>query len=329
MRKFFTGIFRIITITAICLAAFAFIIWAAVRQPNFGKYEFPDSPRTDKKTLRKHVDFLSSAVFPRNPRHAEQLNRAADYIRSELGLSRARVSEQTYIAEGKRYRNIIARLGPAKGRLIVIGAHYDVCGDTPGADDNASGVAGLLELARLLGGRSLSSPVELVAFSTEEPHFFGSDLMGSAVHARSLRTAGIEVAAMISLEMIGFYSEKQLDQNPILRLIYPGRGDFEVVVGRWDDRALAREIKKGMRGAGDLPVFSYSGPLAIGADLSDHRNYWTEGYPAVMVTDTAHLRNPNYHTEQDSAETLDYGRMATVVDGVFNAVVRLQSAMPR
>ena len=206
---------------------------------------------------------------------------------------------------------------------MVVGAHYDVCEDLPGADDNASGVAGVLELARLLDARVLRSPVELVAFSTEEPPYFRSPDMGSAVHARSLRAAGAEVRAMISLEMIGYFAPSQHHRALLLSLVYPHRGDFIAVVGRWADRGLVREAKKCIRGATAVPPVSYSGPVGVGADLSDHLNYWVAGFPAFMITDTAFLRNPNYHRASDTAVTLNYRRLAGVVDGVLSTVVHL------
>jgi Zn-dependent M28 family amino/carboxypeptidase len=323
IRKLFQSVLRIVFATAAFLAIIVLAMCLAIRQPNFGRYAFAAGSRADSKILRKHVDFLSQDVFPRNPQHPVNLNRAADYIKSALATAGSRISEQTYTAGGVQCRNIIARFGPSSGPLIVVGAHYDVYGDFPGADDNASGVAGLLELARLLSGSKLTSPVELVAFSTEEPPYFGGKEMGSAVHARSLREAGVDVEAMISLEMIGYYAKKQPNNGILLQILYPLTGDFVVVVGRWMDRSLAREIKKSFRGASDLPTYSYSGPISIGADRSDNRNFWSEGYPAVMVTDTADLRNSHYHTLGDIAETLDYGRMAGVVDGVFNAVIQV------
>jgi Zn-dependent M28 family amino/carboxypeptidase len=198
-----------------------------------------------------------------------------------------------------------------------------VYSELPGADDNASGAAGLLEAARLLASHTPDTPVELVAYSTEEPPFFRSPDMGSAIHASSLRESNTQVIAMIGLEMIGYFSEVQPALFTALRLLYPSTGDFIVVAGRWADRALIREVKKSMRGASALDVRSYCGPTDLGSDLSDHRNYWGDHSHAVMVTDTAFIRNPNYHSKADTPDTLDYSRMASVVDGVVNAVLTL------
>jgi Zn-dependent M28 family amino/carboxypeptidase len=218
---------------------------------------------------------------------------------------------------------VIAEFGPAGGDVLVVGAHYDAfveTGPLPGADDNASGTAGLLELARLLGTRRVDRPVILVAYANEEPPFFGSEAMGSAIHAESLAATGRRVRGMICLEMIGYFSPRQTWPNRLFALIYPSRGDFIGVAGGWSDRQLARDVKRAMLGA-NIDVVSFSGPRAT-SDASDHRNYWPHGWPAVMITDTAFLRNPNYHTNRDTAETLDYAKMAAVVDGVLNAVVQ-------
>ena len=320
---------RVALASLIALAAVFSGLVVLVRQPTFGSRSFSTGPRADAGTLARHVAILTGPACPRNPRNAQGLELAAAYIADNLARAGARVEEQRYRAGGTSCCNVLGQMGPAAGPVVVVGAHYDAAGDTPGADDNASGVAGLLELARLLGARSLAGPVLLVAFSTEEPPYFGGAEMGSAVHARSLRREDREVAAMLTLEMIGFFTAEQPSQAVLLDLAYPRRGDFVAVVGRWQDRAVAREVKRAFSGATPVPVVSWSGPASLGGDLSDHRNYWAEGYSAVMITDTAYLRNPNYHTGADTPETLDYASMAGVVDGVLAAVVDLATRAAR
>lgn len=149
--------------------------------------------------------------------------------------------------------------------------------------------------------------------------------MGSAVHARSLEGHSSTVRAMISLEMIGYFVDRQPSQSVLLDLLYPRDGRFIVLAGRWADRSLVRSAKKCFRGATSVRALSYSGPASLGTDLSDHRCYWAAGIPAFMVTDTAFMRNPNDHEPTDTADTLDYVRMAGVVDGVLNAVLHLAS----
>lgn len=171
----------------------------------------------------------------------------------------------------------------------------------------------------MLGSTSdLKQPVTLVAFANEEPPFFGSDQMGSAVHAENLRATGRDVRGMINLEMIGYFSAEQSWPNALFALIYPASGDFIGVVGGWRDRHLTRHVKRAIAGGDENRVVSFTGPHET-SDASDHRNYWRHGWPAVKVTDTAFLRNPNYHTAGDTADTLDYVRMARVVEGVFVA----------
>ncbi|HZG51707.1 MAG TPA: M28 family peptidase, partial [Pyrinomonadaceae bacterium] len=197
----------------------------------------------------------------------------------------------------------------------------------PGADDNASGVAGLIELAYLLGGTPPAVRVELVAFALEEPPYFRSPFMGSAVHAASLRAQGFAVRAMLSLEMIGYFSDQPDSQHyPVsfLKAFYPSQANFIAVVGKMDQGRTVRRIKKAMAEASPLPVYSINAPRSIpGVDFSDHLNYWNEGYDALMITDTAFYRNPHYHTSADTPDTLDYRRMASVVQGVYAAVLSL------
>lgn len=287
----------------------------------------PASPAADPDRLKAHVVKLSRELAPRDSGHVENLDRVAAYIRREFDKTSARVSEQPVTFERKSYRNVIASFGPEGGERFVVGAHYDAYGSFPGADDNASGVAGLLELARLLGAAEIKTRVDLVAFTLEEPPAFGSPGMGSVVHARSLRLAGIKLRTMICLEMIGCFSDEAGSQTfpmPILRLFYPGQGNFIAVTARLGETKLTRSLKTSMRAASGLPVRSINAPRSLlGVDLSDHASYWDAGYPAVMITDTAFYRNPRYHTAEDTPETLDYARMAEVVRGVFAAVVDL------
>lgn len=280
----------------------------------------------DPARLEAHVAKLVK-LSPRSFEEASNLARVASYIRGELERAGAAVSEQPVGFVGKSYRNILASFGPEAGGRIVVGAHYDACGPYPGADDNASGVAGLLELSRLLGDAKLGTRVDLVAFTLEEPPAFGSPLMGSAVHAASLKQAGVRVLAMICLEMIGCFRDEAGSQGfpvPVLRLLYPGEGNFIAVAGRLGGGGLTRGIKSSMRRASELPVRSVNGPRwMLGIDLSDHASYWNAGYPAVMITDTAFYRNPRYHEADDLPATLDYVRMAEVVRGVHAAVLDL------
>ena len=319
MRPILRSALRVLLATLASLALLLGLAAAAITQPTFGTVPAADGPKADPNRLRGHVELLTTAVSPRDANHPENLDRAAAYLRDHFSKTGARVREQTFEVRGRTYRNVIASFGPEKGPVLIVGAHYDSFGEfgaNPGADDNASGTAGLLELARLLDGHPLAHRIELVAYANEEPPYFGSSWMGSAVHARSLQ--GQEVEGMICLEMIGYFTDRQPAPAWLFSLLYPNRGDFIAVAGRWADRDLTRRVKRALRGA--LPAVSFTAPRSAGLDGSDQINYWDLGIPAVMVTDTSFVRNPHYHTPEDTAATLDYGRMARVVDGVLNAV---------
>ena len=278
-------------------------------------------PQVDPKRLEAHVKHLTVDLYPRSYDQLHNTDLAAQYIFNELEAAGGSVTVQDVSAPEAPYKNIVARFGPPSGPVVVIGAHYDTHGDTPGADDNASGIAGLLELARLLGRTTQARPIELVAYALEEPPYFRTEHMGSAWHARSLRATNQEVAFMLSLEMIGFFSDEPGSQNypvPAMSLLYSDRGDFIALVGKLSDFGPMRRIKALMTGATNLPVYSLNAPPRLqGVDYSDHLNYWHEGFPAFMVTDTAFFRNKNYHLASDTYETLDYGRMAKVVQAVY------------
>jgi hypothetical protein len=277
------------------------------------------APAVDPERLRTHVKTLTVDLYPRTG--AERLDAVAKYLRKTLG----RGEEQTFVVDGATYRNVVVSFGPENGERVVIGAHYDAANSLPGADDNASGVAGLLELAPMLAAAKLNARVDLVFWTLEEPPYFRTPSMGSVDHAKRLR--GAHVRGAISLEMIGYFSDAENSQHfpaPGMGLMYPTKGNFIAVVGRPADSALTATVKGAMRGATDLPVFSLNAPAAVqGIDWSDHRSYWAEGFTAVMITDTSYLRNDRYHTARDTFDTLDYARMAKVVEAAFAAVVAL------
>lgn len=317
----------------VSLLASIFLIVSAcalVTQPVI-KTQVPKPPSVSAERLEKHVRHLSETLYPRSHDQEANLNAAADYIKKELENAGITVTEQPFEVDGKVYRNLLAHFGPKEGEVIIVGAHYDSHGisgmevspetHTPGADDNASGVAGLIELAHLLQKNPPKHPILLVAYTLEEPPHFRTHQMGSAVHARSITEADVPVRFMISLEMIGFFSDQPNSQRypaKILHALYPDTGNFIAIIGRFADRSQTREIKKILSGAIDLPVYSMNAPTSVpGLDFSDHMNYWNENINAVMITDTAFFRNSNYHKPEDTAETLDYQRMAEVVQGVY------------
>ncbi len=295
-----------------------------VTQPLLGLQRRPSRTRADPSQLRTHVEALCS-LAPRTAADPDNLDRAADYICERFAAEGVDVSFQP--DETESYRNVVARLGPDTRERIVVGAHYDAAGPGIGADDNASGVAALLELARMLRSGDLPMRIELVAYTLEEPPFFRTRFMGSFMHADGLRRSGVVVRAMLSLEMIGFFSDAPGSQHYPLRameLLYPSKGDFIAVAGCLGQAGLVRRVKRAMAESATLRVRSINAPRFVpGVDFSDHLNYWDAGFPAVMVTDTAFYRNPNYHLATDTHETLDYTRMALVVEQVYGAVLAL------
>ena len=298
-----------------------FAVWLYIAQPTT-QQNHKSSVHVDATRLRTHVETLAKTYAPRNYRETGNLDSCADYIFHHLMQAGAEVERQDFTVERRRYVNVIGRFGKERTKQIIIGAHYDAVEGTPGADDNASGVAALIELAYLIGKSDLNKGVELVAYSLEEPPFFGTDMMGSTFHASRIGPRRIE--GVVVLEMIGCYDDRWGSQSypmALLSLFYPHQGNFIAVVGKPDQREFTRRVKVGMNGATDLPVYSLNAPEFLpGVDFSDHRNYWAHGINAVMITDTAFYRNKAYHNVSDTPDRLDYSRMAKVVAGVFEAL---------
>lgn len=301
-------------------------------QPWSGTIVVADLPRADAARLEADVRSLTERFHPRSGDHWQNLDRAADFIQRQLKATGARVEEQRFQVAGHTYRNFIAHFGPDDGQpLMVVGAHYDANGDqpsavgparyTPGADDNASGTAGLLELARMLGRQPPKRPVALAAYTLEESPYYDTPDMGSVHHAQALKAARRPVALMLSLEMIGYFSDAPDSQHfpvPGMGAIYPTVGNTIVVAGRPQEGLYTRRVKALMQGATSLAVYSINAPIALaGIDFSDHRSFWAEGYPALMITDSAFYRNERYHRGDDTADSLDYRRMADVVTAVY------------
>ena len=289
------------------------------------------SSNTDKETLasvdklKAHVKMLSETI-PNDYRIEDNLNQKAAFIVTEVQQYTPNFSEQIYDVDGTPYKNIVVTFaGKDKDcKTTVIGAHYDTYDYLPGADDNSSGTAGLLELVRLFSNKPPQCDLQLVFYTLEEPPYFRTEFMGSYIHAKSLSDNNVEVEQMFSLEMIGYFSDEDDSQAyPVkgMKYLYSDKGNFITLVGDLSQMGITRELKSSMHNASDLPVYSINAPASIpGIDFSDHLNYWHFGYPALMITDTAFNRNENYHTEEDTIEKLDFKRMAQVVDAVFYSI---------
>ncbi len=278
--------------------------------------------------LKRHVDALAVQIGERNVWHPEELAAAARYIRDTLeGLGYA-VRAQSFESQGLTLQNLEVELpgDSAPQEIIVLGAHYDSVAGTPGANDNASGVAALLEIARLLVGNTFSRTVRLVVFANEEPPFFYTEEMGSRVYARGARQRGEQIKAMLALETIGYYTDQpDSQQYPFpFGLFYPDTGNFIGFVGNLSSRHLLRRALGVFRATTAFPSQGVAAPgWMMGVHWSDHWSFWQAGYPAIMITDTALFRYPHYHAATDTSERLDYSSLARVTRGLADVVAEL------
>lgn len=318
--------------------ALSLLLLASRASADEGVPEAPSLPqRSDAATaealplaqrLRAHVRRLAGGIGERNVWRPQALQAAADYIRGEWRRQGHAVQAQTYAAYGVPSENLeITLKGTSRPeRILLVGAHYDSVRGSPGANDNASGVAVLIELGRALKDAGLQRTVRLVSFVNEEPPFFFWGEMGSGVYARAARARGDDIRLMLSLEMLGAYRDAPGSQRypPFLRWFYPDRANFIAFVSNIASRPALERTVAAFRSASAFPAESLAAPAIVpGVSWSDHLSFWRADYPAVMVTDTAFYRYPHYHTAQDTPEKLDYARMAQVAEGLAQAIVLL------
>ncbi len=276
--------------------------------------------KTLKKRLKKHVSTLAGDIGQRDVYHIEQLNRARTYIQDQFSEMGYQPREQTYKAQGKTVANVVVeqRGKERPEEIVVIGAHYDTASN-PGADDNASGVAGLLELARRFRDAHTDRTLRFVAFVNEEPPFFHTEKMGSRVYARRAKQRDEDIVEMMSLEMLGYFSSEPGSQDypfPV-SWFYPSTGNFIAFVGNYSNGDHVRNAIAVFRKHAKVPSEGGAPPGWIsGVGWSDHWSFWQEGYPGIMVTDTAVFRNPNYHRPSDLPETLNDEKMTRVFHGL-------------
>jgi len=287
-----------------------------------------ESTRALGDALRRHVEHLAATIGERHVRRPAALHAAERYIReawTRLGYAVVRQPYRAYDVESANLE--IAIPGRAQPSAIVLaGAHYDTVDGSPGADDNASGVAALIELARMLRDERPAQTIRLVAFVNEEPPFFYFGEMGSGVYARAARARGDDIRIMLSLEMLGCYSEMRGSQQYplLLRHFYPDRGNFIAFVANLRSRAALRAAVSAFKGGSAFPVESLASPAIVpGVSWSDQLSFWRAGYRAIMVTDTAFYRNAHYHCPSDTPDKLDYESMARVVEGLGKTLVTL------
>ncbi len=303
------------------------------RQRSFsGQPEEKDVLAAEPGRLRQWIEYLALEIGRRPQQRPDLLRKVADRLAGTFTGQGFAVHLQEVAGFSSPLYNVIAcRPGrdplDSGGRLLVVGAHYDTVSQSPGADDNASGVAGLMELARLLAA-DIPSSLLLVAFCPEEPPAFRTRRMGSLVHARSLKRRRVRLTGMVCLEMIGYFVDtpgSQLFPMAFMNRIYPDRGNFIALVGNLHAIAWTGRVRHAFAAGTGLPVERLNGPafLVPGIDFSDHWAYSRCGYPALMVTDTAFYRNPHYHRYSDLPSTIDYRRCAMVVDGLVSVVRKL------
>jgi hypothetical protein len=301
-------------------------LWFLVTGPVGSAGRGPHPPPVTPDRLQTHAQVLGEAFVPRDCAHPENLERAAGYIRQEFGRANAMVTDQKVTvpagaagmprACAHTYHNIFAAFGPDTEERLVVAAHYDAPLDSPGADDNVSGVAGLIELAYALGVTQLPIRVELVALAPA----------GSATHGSSLKENGKRVRAVVAVDSIGYFQDAANSQrypSQILNPFYPSTGNFIYVSGDLGQSSLVSRAKKAMMAASTLPVYSLAGPQFLQMDLPDHVDYHGSDYPTILISDTGAYRNPNHGKKEDAPGTLDYNRMAMVVQGVYNIVTDL------
>jgi Zn-dependent M28 family amino/carboxypeptidase len=318
-----------IVLVSILPVLFLLIWFFTVRMPGQA-FSGPLPPLTANQVrmranLEQHVRFLSHSIGVRSAENFPNVYRAATYIEHRLHDLGYQVVSQEFSARNRSYRNLEATLaGTTRPQeVIVVGAHYDTAEDAPGADDNASGVAGVLELARAFAQARQSRAIRFVFFPNEEPPSFPTADMGSRHYATAARARNDQIVGMLSIESIGYYdSEKGSQRYPFpLNLAYPDVGDFIGFVSNLKSRSLLHRAISAFRARATLPTQGAAAPSWVpGVWWSDHWSFWREGYPAIMITDTAPYRNPFYHTPQDTADKLDYDRMSRVVDGLTHVV---------
>lgn len=279
-------------------------------------------------SLRQHVFKLAEDIGERNIYHPQALHDAERYIKETWQAMGYEVHTQAYEVNGVRSANLEIKIpGSNKANeILLVGAHYDSVRGSPGANDNGSGVAALLELSRFFISSSPQRSIRFVAFVNEEPPFFLTSNMGSMHYAKAARLHGDDIRLMLSLETMGYYRDEPGSQAypPLFRYFYPGRGNFIAFVSNLRSRPQLKQLTTAFRNCSDFPVERVATFSWIpGVGWSDHFSFWLRRYRAVMVTDTAFYRYPYYHSYEDTAEKLDYERLAIVAMGLYGAICRL------
>lgn len=286
-------------------------------------FSAPTNAQADSSQLHNLLDTIVGMGY-RTYTDTAVLNNVADFIHEEFEVRTAHVYRQTFNVGSNSYSNVIALIGDTTKPRIVIGAHYDVCGDQDGADDNGSGVVGLIVALEELKEYEGDYCLEFVAYTLEEPPMYNTNYMGSLKHSKWLKERDVAVFGMISLEMIGYFDDAKKSQSyPLrfLRMFYGSKGNYITLVRKLRKGKFVRRFSRKFVKADKVRTKKFTAPKSLpGIDFSDHRSYWSEGFEALMITDTAFYRNHNYHEKTDTIDSLDFNRMADVVNGVVSAI---------
>src|SRR6266480_1906309 len=323
-------VFSALRIAIVVAAILLLLWWFGMRMPgkNISKAA-PLSPDeiTLREELRADVQKLAGEIGERNMWRCPQLNAATDFIEASFSRAGLHPRRESYDLRGQARHNIEVEIAGTRPEILLIGAHYDSVFGSPGANDNGSGVAATLALARRFAGRKTQHTLRFVAFVNEEPPYFLSGEMGSLVYARRCKERGNKISAMISLETIGYFSDAPNSQtypSPGLGIVYPKVGNFIGFVSNVHSRALLRRVIALFRQHAKIPSESAALPWFVpGVSWSDQWSFWKHGYPGIMVTDTAPFRYPYYHSSNDTPDKLDYDRFALVVSGMEKVIKEL------
>jgi len=325
------GIFLILLAALALLLALGYRTMIALK-PSVTRPQLGAAERREIETLEgrllAHVEMMGRTIGERTLDRPQALQAAATYIQHIWGEQGFAVREEVYEVGARPCANLVAELRGSRDpeRTILVGAHYDSPPGSPGANDNATGVAILLEMSRTLRQEAPPVTVRFVAFVNEEPPYFLTESMGSRVHARGARQRGERIEAMLALETLGYYSDTEGSQHypSPFGAFYPRTGNFVAVVGNFASRPLVVDFMTRFMSATDFPIEGVATFEGVpGISWSDHSSFWTEGYPALMLTDTAPFRYPEYHTAQDVPERLARREFARAAHGIIQAVRRM------
>jgi hypothetical protein len=314
-----------IIITSILIFGWSLMVW----MPGVS-YRQALPPLTAKEIeieshLQSDVETLASKIGRRNASNYQNLVAAKDFLDRELTQAGYTVREQKYTIDGQTFSNLEVEIpgSTLADEILVVGAHYDSAFTSPGANDNATGAAAVLALAREFAGTKPMRTLRFVEFTNEEPPFFWTQNMGSLVYAQNAKQRDDKIVGMFSLDTLGYFTDRADTQKypPPLSLLYPSQGNFAGFISDIDSRELLRNTIRSFRAQAKFPAEGAALPTAIqGVGWSDHWSFWQQGYQALMITDTATFRYPHYHTDDDTVDKIDFEKLSRVTYGISKVI---------